>query len=144
MQPNRNAARRACMTVKARVRRINPDRSVDLSILPPPRCSGCEGVCLWGWAPVSSLRLHDAGRHHPGDLVTVSLKSRHALQGALLLHGLPWAGLLVGAAAGVAGLGGDLGALIGALAGLAAGLTAGRSLQGHWRVAPTLIEDSDH
>ncbi len=128
------------MTVQARVRRTHADRSVDLSILPPPRCSGCEGVCLWGWAPVSSLRLHASGRHRPGDLVSVSLKSRHALHAALLVHGLPWAGLLVGAAAGVAGLGGDAGALIGALSGLGAGLMAGRWLQGQSRFAPALIE----
>lgn len=131
------------MTVQARVRRIHADRSVDLSILPPPRCSGCEGVCLWGWAPVASLRLQDAGRHQPGDLVSVSLKSRLALHGALLVHGLPWAGLLVGAAVGVAGLGGDPGALVGALTGLGTGLLSGRSLQRRWRVTPTLLELSE-
>ena len=126
------------MTARARVERVRADRTVDLRILAPPPCSGCEGACLWGRAPVSALRVRSSLRHRPGELVSVSLKHRHFLQGALLMHGLPWAGLLAGAGAGWSSQGGDLGSLLGALTGLGAGLLAGRRLQHRWRVSPTV------
>lgn len=132
-----------CMTVRARVRRVEHDRWVDLAILPAPRCSGCEGTCMWGWAPPSSLRLRASGGHQPGDLVTVSLRNRQVFRGTLLLHGLPWAGLLAGTVAGAMSLGGDLGASLGAVTGLIVGLLAGRRLQGSWRVRPVLDPVND-
>ena len=98
---------------------------------------------MWGWTPPSSLRVRDSGRHRPGDLVTVSLRNRHVFRATLLLHGLPWAGLLAGTVAGAMSLGGDLGASLGAVTGLAAGLLAGRRLQGSWRVRPVLVKDKD-
>ena len=91
---------------------------------------------MWGWKPPTSLRIRDNGRHRPGDLVSVSLRDRHVFHGALLVHGLPWAGLLAGAVAGVTGFGGDLGALLGSAAGLGVGLLVGRRLQSHWLVRP--------
>lgn len=131
------------MTARARVRRVGRGRWIDLALLPAPRCSGCEGTCLWGWKPPSSLRIRATGRHRPGDLVTVSLRDRHVLHGALLVHGLPWAGLLAGTVAGVLSVGGDAGALVGAAAGLGLGLLAGRRLQGRWRVRPEVVEAGD-
>ena len=98
---------------------------------------------MWGWAPPSSLRVRDSDRHRPGDLVTVSLRNRQVFRGTLLLHGLPWAGLLAGTVAGTVSLGGDLGASLGAVSGLAAGLLAGRRLQGSWNVRPVLDKVND-
>ena len=98
---------------------------------------------MWGWKPPSSLRIRDTGRHRPGDLVSVSLQDRHVFHGTLLVHGLPWAGLLLGTVAGVLSVGGDPGALLGAAAGLGFGLLAGRRLQGRWRVRPELVEVDD-
>lgn len=128
-----------CLTARARVRRIAGDGWMDLAILPAPRCSGCEGACMWGWKPPSSLRVRGSGRHRTGDLVSVSLRYRQVFHATLLVHGLPWAGLLAGTVAGVMSLGGDPGALLGAVAGLGLGLLAGRRLQGRWQVRPEVI-----
>lgn len=134
---------RECMSVRARIQRVYSDRQVDLAILPGPRCSGCEGACLWGWSPPTSLRISDENCHRPGDLVSVSLRTRQVLRAAMLVHGLPWAGLLAGAAVGVVMLGGDLGSLLGAAVGVGAGLLAGQRLQRNWRVSPELIKVSN-
>lgn len=131
------------MTARARVGRVESGRWIDLAILPAPRCSGCEGACMWGWKPPASLRVRDSGCHRPGDLVSVSLRNRHVLRGTLLVHGMPWAGLLAGTVAGVSSLGGDIGALLGAVAGFAIGLSAGRRLQSRWRVRPELVRADD-
>jgi len=125
--------------VRARVRSVGADSWIDLAMLPGSRCEGCKGTCLWGWSPPASLQVQDPGCHRPGDLVSVSLPNRHLFRGALLVHGLPWAGLLAGTVVGVASLGGDLGASLGAVAGLGIGLLAGRRLQGRWRVRPELV-----
>ena len=132
------------MTARARVQRVHADRWIELAILPAPRCSGCEGACLWGWAPPSSLRVRDSGRYRQGDLVWLSLRSRQVLYAAVLLHGLPWVGLLAGAAVGAAGVEGDLGSLSGAAVGLGAGVFFGRWLQQRWHVSPqvTKVDDS--
>ena len=98
---------------------------------------------MWGWEPPTSLRIRDTGRHRPGNLVSVSLRDRHVFHGTLLVHGLPWAGLLAGTVAGVMGIGGDVGALLGAVAGLGLGLLAGRRLQGRWLVRPEVVTVGD-
>ena len=126
------------MSAQARVGRLNADHTVQLELLEPPRCSGCEGHCLWRWAPPAPLRVHSSPALQPGDLVTVSIDRRDVLLAALLLHGLPWAGLLAGALLGVSSLGGDLGALLGAVAGLAAGSMLARSQQARWQIEPVL------
>ena len=131
------------MTVRARVRRVGRGGWIDLAILPPPRCGGCEGTCMWGWKPPTSLQVRADGLHRQGDLVSVSLRDRHVFHGALLVHGLPWAGLLAGAAAGVMTIGGDPGALLGAAAGLGLGLLAGRRLGGRRRVRPEVVKVAD-
>lgn len=126
------------MTAQARVRQLNADRTVQLDILEAPRCSGCEGTCIWRWAPASSLRLPSSLALQPDELVTISIDRRHLLLGSLVLHGLPWAGLLVGAVAGVWSVGGDLGALLGSVVGLAGGSILARRGQERWRIAPVL------
>ena len=98
---------------------------------------------MWGWKPPSSLRVRGSGRHRTGELVSVSLRYRQVFHATLLVHGLPWAGLLAGTVAGVMSLGGDPGALLGAVAGLGLGLLAGRRLQGRWQVRPEVIRVDD-
>ena len=98
---------------------------------------------MWGWKPPTSLRVRGSGRHRPGDLVSVSLRYRQVFYATLLVHGLPWAGLLAGTVAGVMSLGGDSGALLGAVAGLGLGLLAGRRLQRRWQVRPEVIRVED-
>ncbi len=64
----------------------------------------------------------------PGDEVEVLIPREDRLRAALLLFGLPLAGLLAGAAAGALA-GGETAEIAGAGAGLAAGFAAGRLLQ---------------
>ncbi len=127
------------MTVQARVGGADDEGSFELDLIEPPRCSGCEGRCIWRWAPVSSLRVRSELDLQPGEIVTISLRRQLLLHGALALHGLPWGGLLLGAAAGALIQGGDLGTVVGAVAGLGGGLLAGRRLQRARRIAPDLI-----
>ena len=126
------------MTAQARVGQLHADHTVQLDILEPPRCSGCEGTCIWRWAPISSLRVQSSLALQPDELVTISIDRRHLLLGSLVLHGLPWAGLLAGVVAGVSSIGGDLGALLGSVAGLAGGSILARRWQDRWRIAPVL------
>ena len=126
------------MAARARVGRIHSDRRVELELVEPPRCRGCEGVCTWRWSRVGALPLTTDLSLQPGEVVRLVMPTQRVLQGALLLHGLPWGGLVVGAAAGVAGLGGDLGCLLGAVAGLALGLFLARRIETRWQVAATL------
>lgn len=126
------------MSAQARVDRLHPDRTVQLEILEPPRCPGCERWCLWRLAPTAPLRVESSLVLEPDELVTISIDRRHLLRGALMLHGLPWAGLLVGAVAGVTTIGGDLGALLGAIGGLASGSILARRQQANWKISTVL------
>ena len=127
-----------CLSAQARVGRAQPDSAVQLELIEPPRCSGCEGWCLLRRRPAAPLRIRSPVALRPDELVTISIDRRHLLRGALILHGLPWAGLLAGAVAGVLSIGGDPGALLGALAGLAAGALLARRSQGYWRISPVI------
>ena len=126
------------MSAQARVDEVHPDNTVQLELLEPPRCRGCEGWCFWRLTPTSPLRLQSALALEPDELVTISMDRRQLLLGALMLHGLPWIGLLVGALAGVASIGGDLGALLGALAGLGVGSLLARRQQAAWKISAVL------
>jgi positive regulator of sigma E activity len=88
---------------------------VDLEFAPPKHCGACAGTCLWRRLAASRLDgLKAPGPLAPGTAVSVSLPERFVLAGSLLLHGLPLAALLAGAATGTALAGGDLGAFAGA------------------------------
>ena len=126
------------MSAQARVERLYPDHTVQLELLEPTRCSGCEGNCLWRWASPAPLRLHSSLTLQPEDLVTVTVDRRDVLLAALLLHGSPWIGLLAGAFLGVWSVGGDLGTFLGAVVGLAVGAMLARRQQAHWRIEPVL------
>ena len=107
------------MTTRARVREIHSNGLVDVEFPPAARCRGCEGSCTWFRKPVDSpLRLRAASRLVVGQIVRVSLPARYVLFGAILLHGFPWAMLLVGALAGAYVGDNDLSCLSGALLGL--------------------------
>jgi positive regulator of sigma E activity len=54
--------------------------------------------------------------------VLVALPERYVLLSALLLHGLPWGALLVGAALGAYAVPGDVGAVVGSVLAAAAAI----------------------
>ena len=111
-----------CMTTRALVRAVH-GTLVDVEFLPAPRCRGCEGSCIWFRAPkVSELRLRATAPLTVGQAVLVSLPARYVLLGAVVLHGLPWAMLLLGGLAGGLAGNGDLGCLIGAVIGFGGAL----------------------
>jgi positive regulator of sigma E activity len=104
------------MTARAVVTAFHADGSVDLEIARPARCAGCAGMCTWRRLPESvRLRLPAVDRPGVGAQVLVALPERYVLLGALLLHGLPWAALLAGAALGAYAVPGDVGAVAGAV-----------------------------
>lgn len=109
-----------CMSVRAVVRGVGADGWVDLELAPGRRCAGCAGACLWRRLPdVARTRLPSARRFEAGTPVLVVLPERYLLLGALLLHGLPWAALLLGGAVGALVGGSDLAGLLGAVLGAA-------------------------
>ncbi len=108
-----------CLTARGVVRKARADGAVELELTPSAACRGCRGVCLWRRLSAQpTLALHPSTRLVPGTEVSVSLPERFVLRTALLMHGLPWAALLAGAAAGAAASGSDLGTLVGAVASL--------------------------
>jgi positive regulator of sigma E activity len=109
------------MTARAVVTAFHADGSVDLDIARPPRCAGCAGMCTWRRLPETvRLRLPVGGSAGVGADVLVALPERYVLVSALLLHGLPWAALLVGGALGAYAVPGDVGAIAGAVLACAA------------------------
>lgn len=115
------------MTARGVVLGSAEDGFVDVELAETPRCAGCAGMCMW--------RRVDAGRKtrvpvtsscpRAGTPVLISVPQNSVLRAALVVHGLPWAALLLGASCGTLIVHGDLGALLGAVAavGLAVLLT---------------------
>jgi positive regulator of sigma E activity len=118
------------MTIQARVRRIDSCNTVELELSEAIRCSGCRGGCFWRRTFPTALRVRVDARLGVGELVSVSLPARSVLRAALILHGLPWAGILAGAAA-AASLGGssDLSCLLGAVIGGLGALAVARGMR---------------
>jgi positive regulator of sigma E activity len=111
------------MTARAVVTAIRADGRVDLEIAAPARCAGCAGMCTWRRLPERArLRLKTDATWSVGADVLVALPERFVLLSALLLHGLPWAALLVGAALGAYAIQGDAGAIAGAVLAAAAAI----------------------
>ena len=107
-----------CMTTRARVRAVHPGALVDVEFLPQARCRGCEGSCAWFRAPkLGELRLRTTVPLTVGETVLVSLPVRYIFRGAVLLHGLPWAMLVLGGLAGALAGNSDLSCLVGAVIG---------------------------
>lgn len=104
------------MTAPAVVAEISADGSVELDIAAGTACAGCAGVCLWRRLPDKHrTRLPAAVTLTQGARVLVCLPQRYVLMSAVLLHGLPWAALLLGAGVGAALAPGDAGTLAGAV-----------------------------
>lgn len=118
--PASESESRCRLTADAVVLAARPDGSVDLEFAPFPGCGGCAGTCLWKRLQASRLdRLPVAGRFEPGTEVTVALSAQRVMLASILVHGVPLAAILFGAAAGSLIAGSDLGALGGAAAALA-------------------------
>jgi positive regulator of sigma E activity len=127
------------MTARAVVTASHTDGSVELEIATPSRCAGCAGMCAWRRLPESvRLRLPAAGGARVGADVLVALPERYVLISALLLHGLPWAALLLGSALGAYAIPGDGGAIAGAVLAAAAALLLTPALRR--RVERTTLE----
>lgn len=115
------------MTARGVVLGIAEDGFVDVELDEAPRCAGCAGMCMWRRIDADrKTRLPVAGAcPRAGTPVLISLPQDCVLRASLILHGLPWAALLLGACCGALTLHGDLGALLGGTAavGLAVLLT---------------------
>jgi positive regulator of sigma E activity len=108
------------LTADAVVLAARPDGSLDLEFAPFAGCGGCAGTCLWKRLRAARLE-HVQAREAlaPGTEVTVELPARRVLVASLLVHGMPLAAILSGAAAGSLISGSDLGTLAGVLVALA-------------------------
>ena len=107
------------MTARAIVRAVREGGLVDLEIDDSSRCAGCAGACFWRRVPAATrARLPGPASLPVGSFVLIALPERYVLLSAVLLHGLPWVGLLAGAALGAYLTGHDLGTLLGAVLGV--------------------------
>lgn len=116
------------MTADAVVVAARASGRVDLEFR-PRLCAGCAGTCLWKRLQSTRLEHVDTtGGLRPGTAVSVTLPERRVLAVSLLLHGMPLAAILAGAALGAALGGSDGATLIGALAGIALAIPISRAL----------------
>jgi positive regulator of sigma E activity len=95
-----------------------PDGLVDLEFTSASRCAACAGTCLW--KRLQAARL---------DRLPVALAGRRVLLASVLLHGVPLAAILAGAAIGSLMTGTDAGTLIGSVCSIAVVIVGFR----HWR-----------
>lgn len=108
------------MTAEAVVVAARANGTVDLEFAPAPACAGCAGTCLFKRLQSTRLEwLATDGTLAPGMQVSVALPERRVLLTSLLVHGMPLAAILLGAAAGAALTGSDAGTLVGAVLALA-------------------------
>ena len=118
------------MTARAVVTAVHTDGCVELEVARPARCAGCAGMCTWRRLPESAqLRLWTPDAWNVGAQVEVALPERFVLLSALLLHGLPWAALLIGALLGAYAVPGDVGAIAGAVLAAATAVLATPALR---------------
>jgi positive regulator of sigma E activity len=131
-------AEQRCLTANGRVTRCRAG-AVEVEIGAPVSCSACQGGCLWrSLRPPERLEIATALPLAAGEAVVVALPERLLVSSALLLHGLPLAALLLGAAAGFMAGGSDLGTAAGAVIGVAAAWLAASRLRG--RLERTMLE----
>lgn len=96
------------------------DGLVDLEFSSARQCAACAGTCLWKRLQAARIdRLPVSRPVQPGSEVTVRLSGRRVLVASIVLHGLPLAAILAGAAIGSFITGTDIGTLIGAVLGVA-------------------------
>lgn len=128
------------MRVEGTVRSVDVDHAlVDVGIARGcGRChepGGCGGVNIASpmMAATRSLRIRNTIGARPGETVDVVIEEGLPLNAALRVYGLPLAGILLGAALGVAVTSsgnGDLLAALGALSGGVCGALVGRRMKG--------------
>jgi positive regulator of sigma E activity len=110
-----------CLVAQVRVLAVGEDGSLRLEPLGEADCRTCSGVCrALARSTAVELRLLTPPRVVAGDACSISVSGRTLLWSALWVHGLPWAGLLLGALVGARVSGNDLGCMLGAAAGLLA------------------------
>jgi positive regulator of sigma E activity len=110
------------VAARARVLAISPDGGLRLQVLAGSGCDGCRGGCVsLACAPVADIRVATCPSLAVGDEIVVSVSEAALLKSALWAHGVPWAGLLLGALTGAALGGTDLSCLLGAGLGLIGG-----------------------
>jgi len=98
--------------------------------VPPPRCEGCDGACLWYRVSNHERMIFAADAAFPvGAAVTVTLPDRYLLLGASLVYGVPLVALLAGGALGSVLSGSDLGAAAGGAAALVGALLVAPALR---------------
>jgi positive regulator of sigma E activity len=131
------------ISVQARVGSLHGDSMVELDFLSSKVCRGCEGGCLWRWKPPPSLRILSSLQVHVNELVTVSVNSQYLMLGTIFLYGLPWLGLLCGAAIGVMSFGNDLSTLLGSFCGFVAGLLLGRYCDTYLHISPIITSKQE-
>ncbi len=111
------------VSARARILAVHADALVDVEFIEAARCKGCDGSCTWfAVTKPKTLRLRVAHPLSVGQLVKVMLPSGVILVAAALVHGLPWAFLLLGALIGAYIGGSDLSCFVGAASGFAAAL----------------------
>ena len=124
------------VSARARVLAVHSDALVDVEFVEAARCKGCDGSCTWFTATKpKTLRFRVANPLSLGQLVQVMLPSRVVLFAAALVHGLPWAFLLLGALIGAYVGGSDLSCFVGAASGFAAALLLMPAWQSRLEVA---------
>jgi len=108
------------MTADAVVVAVRPNGSVDLEFPPLRQCGACAGTCLWKRLSASRLeRLHTDAALACGNRVEVSLPDKRVAAASLLVHGVPLAAILIGAAVGAAVTRSDVGTFVGMVAAIA-------------------------
>lgn len=123
-------ARSRCLAAEATVLGIDAEGYVELEFNPGSRCAGCTGLCALGRERQQRrARFKSNVPLAPGTAVRVMLPADHIMKSAVVLHGLPLAALLAGAAMGSGLAGSDIGTLLGAVAGLAAAVPASQGLR---------------
>jgi positive regulator of sigma E activity len=120
------------LVARARVLTVPADGFLSVELLDSRTCAGCR--CGRLTAPEKRtvrLDLGPASGLYRGDELTIAMPAGDLLRAALWLHGLPWLGFVVGAAAGGLAMGGDLPSMLGAGLGLAAAFVALRWTRRH-------------
>ncbi len=136
-----------CMVARGRVLATRADGHVTVELTSQDACPGCRcgRLALVPDRQRTARVLADQTPIRMGDEIFVTMPATDVLRAALCLHGLPLAGLLVGAALAAAAGFGDLGCVVGAATGLGGALAVLRRIQRRWysdaakglRVEPT-------
>jgi positive regulator of sigma E activity len=135
------------MVVRGRVLATRADGHIAVELTGQDACPGCRcgRLALVPDRRRTELLLDRQPLIRSGEEIFVTMPSSAVLRAALCLHGLPLAGLLVGAAAAAAAGFGDPGCFVGAVTGMSSALLLLRRIQRRWysdaakglRVAPT-------